>query len=200
VTRRAGRTTLEAVAVAAVVLVAAAGCGVPTTDGPQPLPSEVAALAPDVQGDVPSATPTRLTDLAWVKGHRLRLSPRTVLASDTASQASAALAAVIAGPSPAEQARGLSTEVPPDLVATLVLEGKSAIVDLRGPNDRAASGNVTLATAQLALAVLLVPGVDSVTFTVEGTPADVPRADGKVRPGPVTLVDYASLLAGRQKR
>jgi hypothetical protein len=165
------------------------GCGVPSSDGPQPLPSELAELAPHLQESAAATAQNVLTQLAWVKGDAIRLSPRAVTADDVASQAAAALDAVIAGPSEAELARGLSTEVRPDLVASLVMEGGGAIVDLPF-----SPGDVRLATAQLALAVLLVPGVESVTFTIDGVPADVPRADGKVRPGPVTLDDYASLV------
>lgn len=177
-----------------------AGCGVPETNGAVALPSDLAELAPAQQPQAELATPSRVTDLAWVKGSRIRLSPRAVAASDAATQAASALAAAIAGPTEEELARGLSTEIPPDLQASLVLEGTDAIVDLRGPSDAIGGTNVTLATAQLALAVLLVPGVDSVTFTIEGAPAEVPRADGRVRTGPVTLADYASLLDGRSKR
>jgi hypothetical protein len=175
----------------ASVVVATSSCGVPATDGPQPLPSELAELAPQLQESATPATRSVSTQLAWVKGDAIRLSQRTVTADDVASQAAAALDAVIAGPSDAELARGLSTEVRPDLVASLVLEGGSAIVDLQASGG---PGDARLATAQLALAVLLVPGVDSVTFTIDGVPADVPRADGKVGPGPVTLADYATMV------
>lgn len=194
------RVGLAAVGVGLAGLMAVAGCGMPLSDGAEPLPAELAELAPLPQQESAIAAPTQVTDLAWVKGDRLRLAPREVMATDTATQAAAALAAVIAGPNPDELARGLSTEVPPDLLATLILEGNSAIVDLQGSGDGSGTGDVTLGTAQLALAVLLVPGVDSVTFTVEGAPAEVPRGDGRVRPGPVTLVDYASLLGGRGTR
>jgi spore germination protein GerM len=195
---RAGLAAVGVVLAAAAMAVA--GCGMPLSDGAEPLPAELAELAPLPQQESAIAAPTQVTDLAWVKGDRLRLAPREVMATDTATQAAAALAAVIAGPNPDELARGLSTEVPPDLLATLILEGNSAIVDLQGSGDGPGTGNVTLGTAQLALAVLLVPGVDSVTFTVQGVPAEVPRGDGKVRPGPVTLVDYAALLGGRGTR
>lgn len=190
-----------ALAVAGVALAASLpACGLPLSDGAEPLPPELAELAPLPQQESAIASPTQVTDLAWVKGGRLRLAPREVMATDRATQAAAALAAVIAGPDERELARGLSTEVPPDLLATLILDGSRAVVDLQGPGDGPGTGNVTLGTAQLALAVLLVPGVDSVTFTVQGVPAEVPRADGTVRPGPVTLDDYVSLLGPRGKR
>lgn len=194
---RAGRTAWVAAAVTAFVL---AGCGVPETDGAMALPADLAELAPVQPQEAELAAPTRVTDLAWVRGSRVRLSPRSVAASDAATQAAAALSAAIAGPTKEELARGLSTEIPPDLQASLVLEGTDAVVDLRGPSDAVGGGNVTLATAQLALAVLLVPGIDAVTFTVEGVPAEVPLADGRVRTGPVTLADYATLLDRRSKR
>ncbi|MDH4158845.1 MAG: GerMN domain-containing protein [Actinomycetota bacterium] len=179
----------------ATLAVVTAACGVPSTDGPEPLPSELAELAPQPQDSAVVAAETVDTDLAWVKGDRIRLAPREVTATDVASQASAALEAVIAGPTDAEQALGLSTEVRPDLVASLLIEGDGAIIDLQSGSS---PGDATLATAQLALSVLLVPGVESVTFTIAGRPAEVPRADGKVRSGPVTVDDYASLVRARQ--
>lgn len=195
------RGRLSAWVVAALLGVSAvAGCGVPTTDGAQPLPTDLAELAPVQQEQGAVSTPTRVTDLAWVRHGRLRLSPRAVAASDASTQAAAALSAAIAGPTTEELSRGLATEIPPDLQASLALDGTEAVVDLRGPSDAVGGGNVTLATAQLALAVLLVPGVDAVTFTVEGVPAEVPRADGRVRSGPVTLADYATLLDRRSKQ
>jgi hypothetical protein len=168
-----------------------AACGVPSTDGPQPLPSELAELAPEPLDSAATLAGTVDTDLAWVRRDHIRLSPREVTADDVASQASAALDALIAGPTEAEQALGLSTEVRPDLVASLVMEGDAAIIDL---GSTSSPGDAPLATAQLAVSVLLVPGVESVTFTVAGVPAEVARADGKVRPGRVTLADYAALV------
>jgi hypothetical protein len=188
------RRHLAAGLLSVALAVVTTACGVPSTDGPQPLPSELAELAPQPQESAAVVAATVDTDLAWVKGDRIRLFPREVTADDVASQASAALEAVIAGPIDVEQALGLSTEVRPDLVASLVMEGDGAIIDLQTASG---PGDVTLATAQLALSVLLVPGVESVTFTVAGVPAEVARADGKVRPGPVTLRDYASLVGSR---
>lgn len=174
-------------------------CGVPTTDGVQALPAELVELASANQPEMSLVAPTQSTDLAWVHGRRLRLSPRAVSASDTATQAAAALAAAIAGPTAAEVARGLSTEVPPDLEASLVVEGGSATIELPAPTT-IISSNVTVATAQLALAVLLVPGIERVTFTVGGVPAEVPLADGTVESGPLTLADFTPLLDRRSKQ
>lgn len=171
------------------------GCGVPTTNGVQPLPAELAGLAVGEHPEVALAAPAELTDLAWVHGDGLRLSSRAVSASDTATRASAALAAAIAGPTSAEVARGLSTEIPPDLEASLVVDGGSATIELPAPSP--ISSNVTLATAQLALAVLLVPGIEQVTFTIGGVPAEVPLPDGTVGSGPVMLSDFTSLLDRR---
>ena len=84
------RLASSAVLLAALTL---AGCGMPLSDGAEPLPAELAELAPLPQQDSAIAAPTQVTDLAWVKGDVLRLAPREVLATDPATQAAAALAA-----------------------------------------------------------------------------------------------------------
>lgn len=52
-----------------------------------------------------------------------------------------------------------------------------------------------LALGQIVCTLTSVAGVDTMTFTHDGIPIAVPRADASLSPGPLTFGDYATLVA-----
>jgi spore germination protein GerM len=179
------------VCVAVVVLV---GCGIPNMSTP------VAITA--------AATPTRATapaspDLSGPGGSELflvgsdgKLVPvrRAPTSGDTHSQVEQALSHLTAGPDGDEQARGLTSAIPPGLQVMLVrLIGSQAIVDIKGTDPGPATEEARLATAQVVLTLTSIPSVDSVLLTRNGHPQAV-LPDGELTQLPMTKDDVAALM------
>ena len=181
--------------VSAVAILAAAACGVPSSDGPQPLASDFDAIGPQPtvsESNTQSANTARV-GVAWVHGKKLRLVDRSVVANSRQSRVDAALNALVGGPDASEQARGFTTSVPPDTVLRPNLVGRRAVVDVTLVSLPPA--NQPLAFGQVAVTVLNIRGVRSVTFTVDGSPVPVPLPNGSKSHGPVTKRDYRKVVA-----
>jgi hypothetical protein len=98
--------------------------------------------------------------------------------------------------SPPDDARvAWRTEIgEPSIVHSVRLEAGTAHVDLvAGVNDLGADDQL-LAVAQLVCTLTGRPGVGQVSFTLDGSPVDVPRSDGSLTDEPVSRDDYADLL------
>jgi spore germination protein GerM len=164
----------------AVALLAAAttACGVPPSDGPRPVESEIAALLDRGGTGSTSASPGEVdVVVAWVRGDQLIRATRQVSAESRQEQLDAALTALLAGPSTDEQRGGLTTLLPPDLGVDGVVEGRRVVLDLTAASALE-PGGVPLAVGQAALTALAVPEVTRVVFAVEGEPTPVPLPDG----------------------
>jgi spore germination protein GerM len=96
---------------------------------------------------------------------------------------------------PAEVDGSLRTAVgQPRLVAEARLVGGVARVDLVPAVARLGSEEQLLAIGQLVCSLTSQPGVGPVSFTLDGTPIDVPRGDGSLTSGPVSRDDYQELM------
>ena len=71
--------------------------------------------------------------------------------------------------------------------------GSTVAIDLAGPFTDATASEQRLALAQLTYAMTEIPGIDAVTFTLDGEPTSVPRADGSASDGPLRRADYQLL-------
>lgn len=161
----------------AVTLLAAVttACGVPPSDGAQPVESEIAALLDRASTE---ASPGEVdVVVAWVRGDQLIEATRQVSAETRQEQLDAALAALLGGPTTDEQRGGLTTLLPPDLGVDGVVEGGRVVLDLTAASALE-PGGVPLAVGQAALTGLGVPGVRRVVFAVDGEPTPVPLPDG----------------------
>jgi hypothetical protein len=175
----------------AVVATLATGCGVPSSDGPQALPSDVVAIGPSPADSTP-ANATVKVGVAWIEDRRLAVVDRLVAGDNRVGWVNAALGALVGGPNAVEQETGLTTLVPPDAILTAQLAGRRAVVNL---DLGSASVNQSMAVGQVALTTLSVRGVRSVLFTVNGIPTSVPLPGGKSSDGPVTARDYRASIA-----
>jgi len=193
VTARTRRAVLAAplLSVTAVVL---AACSIPNMSSPVAI--------------TPVATPTRTTapatpDLSGAGGSELylvgsdgKLVPvrRAPTSGGTKSQVEQALGQLTAGPDGDEQARGLTSAIPPGLSVMLVrLIGSQAIVDIKGTDPGPATEEARLATAQVVLTLTSIPTVDSVLLTRNGRPQAV-LPDGELTQLPMTKEDVAALV------
>ncbi len=110
----------------------------------------------------------------------------------------ATLQALLAGPTPAEQAAGFASNIPADtLLLGLDIADGLATVDLSG-NYESGGGTLSM-TARLAEVVFTLtqfPTVDEVAFRLDGQPVTVFSGEGLVLDGPVRRDDYRGIMPG----
>jgi spore germination protein GerM len=174
----------------AVAVTVLSGCGVPLDSGPRDindarLPLRSGTSARDGQGQV-------VERLCFVQDNdRLVRVSRRLFATRTPAQK---LTDLLAGPSPADAAAGLTSALPATTKLTLKLESARATVDIG--DDPAAKSLDVLAFGQIVCTLTSQGQVGTVSFTSGGGALDVPDGDGKLLNGAVTIADYASLIDG----
>jgi hypothetical protein len=108
------------------------------------------------------------------------------------------LPAIVEALAEAPDAESLRTALgDPPLVREVELVGGVARVDLRPAITELGGEDQLLAVAQLVCTLTGRPGLGLVSFTLEGSPIDVPTGDGSVTSEPVSRDDYADLLPPR---
>ncbi|MGZ6826210.1 MAG: GerMN domain-containing protein [Mycobacteriales bacterium] len=183
--------------VGAVLLVSCGSSGGGPSPGPSatPSPTPVATL-PATPTASPTAVPTAAArtqvSVYFLQHEKVQPVARTV---DGAGVAAAAVRALLAGPTVAERAAGLSTTVPTGVsLRSLAVAAGVATVDLTG---RYASGGGSLSmTARLAQVVFTLtrfPSVSSVRFRLDGAPVTVFGGEGIVLSHPSTRADFEEL-------
>jgi Sporulation and spore germination len=173
------------------VVLAAAGCGIAPQRSAQPIEPP---LGPFQAVTSPSPLPTTSGSfpetLYLVKDSRLVSQIRHVA---TVSTMDDVIADLLAGPTEAESAAGMSSALAGVTVTGLQLDGGLATVDLGVPIG--GRSDELLAYAQVVCTLTVRDDVREVSFTRAGKQIDVPRGDSSVSPGPLTFSDYAALIA-----
>ena len=106
------------------------------------------------------------------------------------------LADLLAGPDDSERSAGLSSALQGgDVVSNIHVSDRRAVVELSTTIENAARNDEVLAYAQLVCTLTARADITGVTFTHNGQPIGVPRADGSLTQGPLTAADYTTLLA-----
>ncbi|SDI14738.1 Sporulation and spore germination [Actinokineospora alba] len=188
--------------------VAATGCGRSEPGTPQPTPPAGTSTASSGPGSgstpttPPSAAPTTSTSqppavtagvsVYFLRGEKLIATRRQV---QTPAVASAAVSALLQGPTAAEQQAGMSSSVPAGTTLRgVALQGGLATVDLSGTF---ASGGGTLSmTSRLAQVVFTLTRfatIDRVNFRLDGVPVTVFGGEGIILDHPQTRADYEDL-------
>lgn len=184
------RTVVLALAVSGV------GCGVPTDEGPRPIPHDrvpFELLDPAPIPTTPPGTPagSASATVFMVAGDRLAPVPRNVPAPASPEKV---LQALFDGVVPEEAARNLRSAVARTTQVSVAEEpGGRLRVELTPAFLATATDQQALAVAQIVYTLTGLPGVDSVSFTVEGRPVEVPSGDGALKSGPVRRADLASV-------
>ncbi len=180
---RAGR----ALATVLLLCLAAAGCGIPIDDGPRTIEGQGGAPA--------SGEPARdgfgaaVVQLYLVREDRLVRVFRRVPAERTPQEQ---LDDLLAGPTPAERADGLTSALTATTVPRMTIGDRRAVVEI---GDRGARSDDVLAFGQIVCTLTSRgPDIGTVSFTSGGEALGVPRADGEIVAGPLTIADYAALL------
>lgn len=193
--KRSGRI-LAAVLTAGLGL--ATGCGIPGDDGvtlarDADVPFDLLAPAPE------PTTPTTEVDeesrqpvtVFLVQGARLAAVTRQVTPPATPDTV---LELLGRGPNEQEVRLGLRSALVGDRTTRSVgVTGGIATVDLGSAFTDIAPIDQILALAQIVSTLTYLPGIGRVSFTLEGVPVGVPRADGVVTTESVSQDDYALL-------
>lgn len=98
------------------------------------------------------------------------------------------------GPTSPEVAAGIRTALPiEDTPTDVTVQRGTATVDLPASFTNLSRPDQVLALAQIVYTVTGQPGIGQVQFTLDGTTADIPRADLSLTATPVTRDDYLAL-------
>jgi spore germination protein GerM len=179
---------------ALLALAMACACGVPNENRARRIPDETVPFGLLSSAPVAVTTPQpgqRLMAIFFVRGDRLiRVERRVAAEPDPAL----ALDVLVRGPSAAETQAGIGTAA---LDAPLSVhwgpDPATVSVDLGQQIGEIPTQIQVLAFAQIVYTLAELPGVEAVTFTLDGEPVDVLRGDGSLAEAPVTPADYAEL-------
>lgn len=181
--------------VAALLLAAAAGCGVseeaaPRGIDPEAVPFGLLEPQPPSTTSSTAAVPRVAVEVYFVAGDRLKAVSREVPAPIVLSTV---LDAVESGPGDAEAASGLRNAVPDGAVTRASSSSSVAHVDLAASFAAVDPAEQLLAIAQIVFTASAIAGVDSVAFSVSGRPAEVPIDGASLVSRPVGRSDYTSV-------
>jgi hypothetical protein len=161
-----------------------AACGGPG-GGSSPNPTATATVTPTPSASpspttAPTATPSATTTLSlyFLRGEELGVAERRVPV--TTKPATAALEALLAGPTPAEKAAGLTSAVPSRTrLLGLSIDGTTARVDLSA-QFAAGGGSLSMQArvAQVVYTLTRFKTVETVTFMLEGSAVDALGGEG----------------------
>ena len=181
--------------IAVGVLGLVGACAVSGEDSAQPTRDETVPfdlLEPDVPSLLPSpsAGSTEAVPLCFVVDDGLAVV-------DTALPRSADLEDVVVAlsrPPEADEAALRTAIGAPSIVREVELLGGVAHVDLTEDVSTLGGDEQLHAVGQVVCTLTAQPGVGLVSFTLDGSPVDVPRADGSLTDRPVSRDDYSELL------
>lgn len=156
------------------------------TPEPEPVPNE----GPDGTPSEPSAT--RTVRVYFVRDEKVGVGGRVLTGADAGAPASAAVRALLAGPTAEEREFGLGTAVPTGVTLNgITVRDGLATVDLsKGFASGGGSLSMQLRAAQVVFTLTQFPTIDRVAFELEGTRIAALGGEG-VKVGPsVTRADF----------
>ena len=196
--------TTSSLIVAGALGFVVAGCGSKHAVSLGPPPRSTATTGPEVTeigttsttgvGTLP--TPRRFAFEVWfARGDQLVAASRTHRA--TPRVATAAVQALLAGPTPAERGSGIATAIPAGTrLIGISIKGGVATVDLTSQyQSGGGSLSMQLRLAQVVYTVTQFPTVRAVRFQLDGSPVNVFSSQGIVLDHPVGRGDYKGLAS-----
>jgi spore germination protein GerM len=191
--RRARRLALLLLPLGALL---ATGCAIPTQGAPSTMaPSKVPFDLLDPQLPTTTTTLPKLTSLVPVKvfflnaGNQLIPAARVVVPP---APLNAVITSMLAGPTKAETAQGLTTAIPSNVsVLSAATEGGIVTVNMNADFDDITGTNIELAVAQIVATVATENGPSTgVLFEIDGQHISVPIANGQLVNSPVYLIEF----------
>ncbi|MEU4242645.1 GerMN domain-containing protein [Actinoplanes sp. NPDC026619] len=175
---------------AVVVAMLVGGCGVPVDDEPEDLRNP--GLSYGSSGPAPDRLGAAVERLYLVRDGLLS---RVVRRMPTARTPQQMLQDLLAGPTAAEHEDGLTSALSTMHIDGMTLLQRRATIAIGGTAGPGVRNDEMLAYAQI-VCTLTSQGaeVGTVSFTTGGRPLGVPRGDGSLSDGPLTIADYAVLL------
>jgi spore germination protein GerM len=190
-----------AVALALAALLAASGCGVPTSgaaeridphDVPYGLVTSGAASSSATQVPEPRGNEAHIY---WVDSDDRAVAVPTSTSGRGSAGLTALLGRLTAGPRDSERRAGLGTALSPQTsVRVRALTRGVADLEVRTTLEDPAADRLPLAVGQIVLTATSFPGVDAVRLWREGHPVPVPGVGGALIAEPVRPADYSELL------
>ncbi len=184
-----------------LVVLALAGCGVPTgtvaTIPPTQVPYGLLAPAPSDETTLPTAGQQTATPRLFLVDREDRLVPVPTMvdAGSASSVAGQLLDQLDDGPSERERNQGLSSALGPGASLSLLqVKGTTALVELSVPTREPVPGRLPLAVGQVVLSLTSVAGIDAVQFVQDGREVEVALPGGARTSDAVTAADYAALV------
>lgn len=181
---------------AAVAAFSLAGCSA-VSPPPSSPPSTPATVAPTVT-PTPTVTPLPEPTGAPVEFNvyfsyheKMQPAPRTAPAG-TKAVLRAAIEALFAGPRASEAKGGLFTSIPADTkLRTVAINANVAVIDLSGEfDDGGGTLSMTSRLAQVVFTATQFPGIDAVTFKINGKVVKVFSGEGIIVDKPQTRKSF----------
>ncbi len=169
------------------------GCGIPVEDRARPVPADMIPSSLPGQGPAASTPGDRgsaSADIFLVRDARLVRVGRQPWDPPSLE---GAITTLLRGPTAAELAEGVRTAVTrPVRLAGTVAAGVPLIDVTDSVADVEAEEQI-LALAQLVFTLTALPGVDGVSFALDGRLVEVPTGDGALKRGPIRRDDFAAV-------
>lgn len=184
----------------ATALVLLAGCGVQTDEQARIIAENDRRdlSAPAVLDDGPLRGDTRIYLLASPQsGVR---TPLRAVARDVSPTPSGAMNSLLAGASATEQSQQLRSAIPEgtELRTARFAAPGLVLVDLSAGLFEATGDELIDAMAQVVFTISALEGVNRVQILVEGESKQLPRGDGQLVAGTLTVFDFPERLASSQ--
>ncbi|WDZ82626.1 GerMN domain-containing protein [Micromonospora cathayae] len=179
-----------------VGLLALAGCGVTGEREPRTVTPPQGPF-PALSSPAPAVTETGalVEQLCYVRDDRLVLVDRRVRIPQTPREQ---IRLLLDGPVGAERGAGLtSTLTGVNVVTGVRVAGGEATVEVGERLAGTGRNDEVLAFGQIVCTLTSRPDVDRVIFVQAGERLGVPRADGSLSTGPLTVADYSAMITPR---
>ncbi|MEO3772055.1 GerMN domain-containing protein [Micromonospora sp. B9E7] len=181
-----------------VVLALAAlltSCSIPTDDAPRVVQAPQGPFQSSAPADTSAPVGPAAETLCFVRDNRIISFVRRV---DRLPTVEDQLRHLLAGPTTAERATDLASALPGAVnAAGVTVIGTQARVVVDEPGDDAGRSDEVLAFGQIVCTLTSRDDVTTVTFSRDGRPLGVPRADGSLSDQPLTRADFAPLITPR---
>ena len=185
------RTAIAAWVPTAAVTAMLTGCAVSNQSQPDIIDGTRIAARPSPVSRPPTPT-AELIQIYFVNTSN-QVVP--VTRPDPGDGLSAAITAVLAGPTNQESAAGTSTAIPAGTTLDAVRRsGSTAILDFSDSLASVSGREQLLAFAQIVMTADSLTDVDRVQISIAGQAVNAPEPNGTLAQGPVSKGDYASLV------
>ncbi|WBB81085.1 GerMN domain-containing protein [Micromonospora sp. WMMD882] len=195
-TGRPGPVRRRVTLVGLAALLTLTGCGVSGEPEPREVTPPLGPF-PGLSSPGPAVTEAgaRTERLCYVRDDRLVLVDRRVRTPQTPREQ---IGLLLDGPVGPERDAGLtSTLTGVNVVTNVRVTRGEATVDVGERLAGTGRNDEVLAFGQIVCTLTSRPDVDRVTFRQKGERLGVPRADGSLSTGPLTVADYAAMIAPR---